>query len=900
MTHRVANDQLSWSVKLWRIYLLMGFFLGVGSLIFLLRIPSEAAGSLILGLTPLRLFIAVGVVVGLVLFGWLLLRSWREPDWFEIVVEKLENWLRKKSVWGIGLAISLVGFFGGSYTLLLTPEIAEPFTRAYFERLAPIVFWFTALSLQTLVMLFILRARETPGQLRVKTKLFLFFVLIIGIFFGLWSWLASTQFESESKVLGWNETGVPILETQVLLAWVIGMLLVALVALLPANENKQPGSWFFRSGIDLILCLAIWLGSVLLWSSIPLVSNWFLSEPTPPNYEFYPNSDALTYDLSAQQLLAGEGFQFLGVPYARRPMHTLYLMGLHAVAGQDYELVVNLQVAMLSLLPVMIYLLTKSIHQRFSGIFAALLLLLREANAIAMAGVITTSHVKLLMVDLPATLCVVSFVLVMVTWLKGGGNKQVWVMVAGGVLGVCMLIRVEFGAMVLASLLVIAIYFWKRPLELFKNIVLFLIGFGLLLSPWIWRNYEKTGKLFLDSPSFRIEDVLTNIEQRSPGNQPVPTKEQGEIDNVLPSGDSEVVPDQPVSANRLVDYLLSDSGEIARYVFTHSVHSQLQVFLTLPTTFRPLDSLVGFIGHRDPQKLWEECCSAKQYPRRLPYWFQWDGRFPRQALIPLILNVFIVMVGIHTAWKNYRLVGALPLVYALTHILTLAVVRKSGGRYILPADWIGLVYYSIGLAELTVRFLSLFWKEKLIHNPLLIILQTAQGSRSTSPVWRQSALYIALMGIFLVGCSLPIVEKSIHPLYNEQGKSEMLGSLLASDLLTESDRQMIEQLIAENGGVSDVGRALYPRYYRAGEGEPGTGNPMSPLPYSRLGFYLVGPANKAFILPLDNKPAFFPNGSDVVVISNLEGEIVVLGIFEHPGEIGSVIVDIPDVGPDSN
>ncbi len=900
MTHRVTNDQLSWSIKLWRIYLLMGFVLGVGSLILLLRIPSEVAGNLLFGFTPARLFIAVGVIVVLILFGWLLLRSWREPDWVDTAVEKLENWLGKKSIWGIGLAISLLGFFGGSYALLLTPEITEPFTKAYFERLAPIVLWFTALSLQTLVVLFILRARETPGRLQVKTKLLLIFALIIGIFFGLWSWLASTQFEIESKVLGWNETGVPILETQILLALVIGMILVGLAGLLPANENKQSGNWFFRSGIDIILCLAIWLGSVLLWSSIPLVSNWFLSEPAPPNYEFYPNSDALTYDLSAQQLLAGEGFQFLGVPFARRPIHTLYLMGLRAVAGQDYELVVNLQVAVLSLLPVMIYLLTKSIHQRFSGIIAALLLLLREANAIAMAGVITTSHAKLLMVDLPATLSVVSFVLVMVVWLKGGGNKQVWVTVAGAVLGVCMLIRVEFGAMIMSSLLVMAIYFWKRPLELFKNIVLFLIGFSLLLSPWIWRNYEKTGKLFLDSPSFRIEDVLTNIEQGSPGTQPVPTKEQGEIANAPPSGDSQVVPNQPASTNRLVDYLLGDSGEIARYVFTHSVHSQLQVFLTLPTTFRPLDSLVGFMGHRDPQKLWEECCSAKQYPRRLPYWFQWDGRFPRQALIPLILNVFIVMVGIYTAWKNYRLVGLLPLVYALTHILTLATVRKSGGRYILPADWIGLVYYSIGLTELTVRFLSLFWKEKLIYNPLLIIHRTAQGSRSTNPVWRQSAFYFALIGIFLVGCSLPIVERSIRPQYNEQSKSEMIGSLLASDLLTESDRQILEQLVAENGGVIDVGRALYPRFYRAGEGEPGTGNPMSSLPYSRLGFYLVGPANKAFILPLDNKPAFFPNGSNVVVISNLKGEIMVLGIFDQPGEIGSVIVDNPDFGPDSN
>jgi hypothetical protein len=125
------------------------------------------------------------------------------------------------------------------------------------------------------------------------------------------------------------------------------------------------------------------------------------------------------------------------------------------------------------LLPVMVYLLTKSIHQRFSGIIAALLLLLREANAIAMAGVITTSHAKLLMVDLPATLCLVSFIFAMVIWLKGVGSQPAWVLVAGGILGICILIRIEFSTMILASLLVMAIFFWKRPKDLIKNLILF-------------------------------------------------------------------------------------------------------------------------------------------------------------------------------------------------------------------------------------------------------------------------------------------------------------------------------------------------------------------------------------------------------------------------------------------
>jgi hypothetical protein len=88
--------------------------------------------------------------------------------------------------------------------------------------------------------------------------------------------------------------------------------------------------------------------------------------------------------------------------------------------------------------------------------------------------------------------------------------------------------------MILASLLIILIYFRKRPVELVKNVVLFGFGLALVLSPWIWRNYQETGKLFLDSPSFRVEDILVNIDQMPSETQPSPEKEQGEI-SVSPS-----------------------------------------------------------------------------------------------------------------------------------------------------------------------------------------------------------------------------------------------------------------------------------------------------------------------------------------------------------------------------
>jgi hypothetical protein len=55
-----------------------------------------------------------------------------------------------------------------------------------------------------------------------------------------------------------------------------------------------------------------------------------------------------------------------------------------------------------------------------------------------------------------------------------------------------------------------------------------------------------------------------------------------------------------------------------------------------PTTFRLFDTLVSYIGHRSPARFWQECCSALDYTRRLPYWRKWNGVFPQQALLPLV------------------------------------------------------------------------------------------------------------------------------------------------------------------------------------------------------------------------------------------------------------------------
>jgi hypothetical protein len=64
-----------------------------------------------------------------------------------------------------------------------------------------------------------------------------------------------------------------------------------------------------------------------------------------------------------------------------------------------------------------------------------------------------------------------------------------------------------------------------------------------------------------------------------------------------------------------------------------------------------------------------------------------------------------------------------------------------------------------------------------------------------------------------------------------------------------------------------IGRAIYPRFYRAGGGEPDRNSFYSPLDYTRLVFTVIGPYNLVpggVVIP-GEKPNFPINGSDVIV-----------------------------------
>lgn len=902
------------AVLKWRLFWGLAFLEGLLALVWMLRAPSEAERAVWLGLSAGRLAIGGIILSFLAAIAALLLWSrWRQGQ----LEERLQAWLKQFTTdanaarrIGGGKFVLAAGFCLGMQLLLMTPEIQEPFSRAYFERLLPLIAWGAALCLQGLLLLISLRSRTPPDTpvsaaagpaVGIPARPLLAFLSLFALVWLSWGWVRANLLPTESLRVGWNRQGVPILETQLALTWLAGMLILVL----DHRWSRKRSHRLTPRQLDGLIALALWLITAIVWQNTPLSPNWFISEPRPPNQEIYPNSDALRYDASAQNALDGLGFRFFEGPYIRRPLLSAWITVLHLLRGQNYRQVVSLQVVILALLPALIYLLTRQLAGRAAGVLSALLIMLREANSIAAASRITSSNAKLLMADLPTALMVAAFALAVLSWLRraaaanasppksGGDHALPFALVAGGLLGLSMLIRLETAILGLVALGILALQSRLTTRRAagshtsgrlaWKQSALFAVGVILVISPWIVRNYRVTGQVFIDSPNFALLLLAQRFTPPAATLPPTPAEASPTSTPSLeeppqPAAGEEEQPPSPVetsqapeipppgqAAEQALEFIRENPAALLKSFIAHTLNSEVQAVLTLPTALRLLDSGLNFAGHRSLERFWQECCTVESYIRRLPYWHKWEGYFPTEALLPLAFNLLLISVGLAYSWKKQQWNGLLLFGLLNIYIFLNGAFRNSGGRYLLPVDWVIPIYFSIGLAVLSRRLLGLF---------LFTSARTSERAKAElRPSLRQSegqpkrltALLILLaVGLLVLGSSLPLLEASFPARHTDQRKTLLLNNLLNSERLQPEQRQLLQDFL-ESGGVLLSGRALYPRYFSPGLDEAGSHFMFGPPEISRLAFYLSGPVSGVLWLPTPNKVNYFPNSSEVLV-----------------------------------
>jgi hypothetical protein len=264
------------------------------------------------------------------------------------------------------------------------------------------------------------------------------------------------------------------------------------------------------------------------------------------------------------------------------------------------------------------------------------------------------------------------------------------------------------------------------------------------------------------------------------------------------------------------------------------------------------------------------------YVRQTPYWWSgWTGEIPANSHPSLWVIFFLIAVGFYAVWQHEKWIGLLPLFAFLAHITTFALINRSGGRFLLPVDWVSALYYGIGLTELSLFFLrwtggdQIDWLEEKNDYAAFINLN---GKKP----W---LIGLVLLGIVLVGAAPPVAELLIPEQYTIAEKNSRLETLLQSDTLTEDEIEIWDSVLASGGDVL-YGRALYPRYYPAGEAAINVDVIKNAEERtSRILFYLSGPKLGFLAIPTQEWGVDFPHGSDVLALG-CSTDLVSVAIYD--------------------
>jgi len=832
---------------------------GIFSLGWLFTIPNEGGIS----------FIRLGMIVSLGL-GVVLPLVCLTPTVFNRLSPRIETLnvdavINRRSIFWLGLIA-----VNGVYLLLLAPEAQDIVALAMLTRLSPLVFYLTVLSISAIFLL--LPAQLPALQKSIPRQVFFLTLAIFAMLLLGWGVIWVTKWGVTPEVVGFNAMGIPILEVYVFLAWVI-VLLVSKGLNLWCNKHPY-GKLSWR--LDALLVISLYLLSAIFWRNTPASYNWFVTQPYPPNQQPYPSSDALRYDTTAQSVLIGEGLKTENSLRTLRPLYTGMLSILHAISGPDYQPVADLQPFVLAIFPVILYFLGRHLHSRMAGLFLALLILFREQTAIELSDRITISHAKLLMADLPTAVVLSGFILLVVIWLKSDNPSWKMALLSGGALGAVMLIRYE-SLLLIAVVGIVVVLKWRHHFPgAVRQFLIFSFGIILITAPWVYRNWQRYGMVFFDSPNGRLTAVIERAIAIPPTEPqvtvtPEPTFTPVEQATQTPQDDfpteslSKSVPEIIKTPNEALEKaanIISDSPQaVIISIVNHYLNSEIQSVLAMPTTFRLPDSLINFLYHKDVNRFWRNCCQAIGYYERMPYWQSW-GKLPNQAILPLIGNLFLISVGITVSYRRLKWAGIFPLMAHMAFLAGIAIFRTSGGRYILPVNWILVVYYALGGIALTI------WGGKILGwmstQPGWNV--AAPGYHTTQRIWgnnRRVDGLVLIIGLLFLGCALPIYESVYPQRYTQESYQQMFSAV--EQALSPEEQDWFNSWLSTDDAMIRFGQALYPRFLEAGSGESDKDPSVMKRNYNRLTFSLIGPQNLRVHLPLTELEDGFPNGEDVFV-----------------------------------
>lgn len=750
--------------------------------------------------------------------------AFRPPAWLSSLVQPA-------IIFGIFLLTIAIGT-----TLFLLRYLDPTALLPYYQRLQPALLFLLVIGAEGSVFLLCLHfgLHDLPIDSRLglgKPEL-----IALGGLLGAFIFVALTRIGLEPDSAYWGEPGVPIL------GWQLGLLLLGGLFLVLASLR-----WHIRGRIDFVVAVCIWLLAVAVWLTVPaaVTRNSFYAPITPPDNQPYPNSDAGYYDSMAESLLIGQPYQG-EVP--TRPLYILVVTALHALAGENYGLIIAGQTALLALIPAVLYFLGLTLHSRAAGVMAALAAIFREWTTLMVSSQTRVSDTRTLLVDLPTLLLLLVACLFSLRWLQRRDDRSI--LIAGGLFGLLLLLRTQ--SLLIAPLLLLVIIFvgarrrgWVLPVILF---VVALVAAGL---PWLVRNYLATGQLTLDAP-FQYQIIASQYQYT--GNL--------DINNVDLQGKS--------VGGILITFLLRDPGFVLGFIATHSFATQLDGLLVLPL-------LHNYSGLSSPIDL---------------YWLRWDGHPGTANLIVLLLYLLIIAVGLSAAWRRIGAAGLTPLLFSLGYSLANGVGRFSGWRYDLPADWIAYFYFAVGSAQIMATCAV------YLGAPIeRILVPPAPASSSKLPT---SAFVLPVVAFALLGALPWLAESAAAPSYVDQDRAHLMSQLASSTAIIQAgySAEKLQSLASSPSSFLETGRLLYPRFFSRGLGLA-SAHPWpayAPRDFPRLGFLLLNETRHDVVFPTRQLLGSYPHAAEVVVLGCARPDYIEARIVFFPTSQIAYFSSPPDAG----
>jgi hypothetical protein len=794
---------------------------GILAVYFMAREPSEAENALAFGLSSQRLLIVLGALIVSILFivvagahisGLL--------TWNKIINRKpglIRYWLASAFV----LEIIVIQF------LFLVPEYYFPVFSEYLLRLKPIFAWLFLILAQTIISLFYLKGLEPVNTKRWRSFMPIMIALVTIMF--AWGTIAITDLGIAPDELFWNEAGVPILAGQ---AWVaIGITFVGWFL----YERFQLSTKFVPISF-LLIFIGIWIVAALVWVKTPLTPSFNAPGPYLPSKDYYPFVDAALYDLGAQSAVYGKGI-FWGL-FIDRGFLFGFLAILHRFFGQNYLTVVNAQAAMFAIFPALLYLLGKKLHSVSVGVMAAVLATLEVSNAITAGKFIGTSHPKLMLTEFPTGIALVLVSLFLASWLTENKTRVYSLIGVGASIGIGILLRQNVLFM-FPAMFVLGLTVWKLRWKLaLRDIVLVLAAFFITISPWMWRNQRVAGEPFFFLPHFQ-----SVIEERY---------------------QSQIFPDQAKRASNLPSRALSSHPTTARMLHNNTV--DLSQYQFIPKHF--VHNIVTSVMILPPSPVLDD---LRHTLDDFPYWGRMADRsfadISSSTSVFLAINLIVLSIGIGAAWKRVKFAALVPAIVFLFYNLANAFARTSGGRYIVPVDWVIYFYYAIGLIEIIQLCIKAIGFHANNFFETLPSFEKEQGNKKLN--WGRAGLVI--LPFFLIVAALPIIDLTSPGARPAETTDSLLQQLDADSFFERSgvSKPEMEEFLKTPGATLISGRGFYPRYYSYNEGEPilpGQLTPYTPRDFPRLVFTLLLPnGDRSVLLPIDEPRLNFPDAAKVIV-----------------------------------